>query len=247
MKRLENGWHLPDSDQRMTKHVIEDLTMLEPTYEQRHRDTILKHIPQKNTFVDVGTNIGIWSLPLSYEFNKVISYEPSITNRECLELNLNGRCEIRPFAVGHKNAKVSFHEEVKNCGNSKIWDTLAEETYEVDLVRLDDQNIENCSLIKIDVQGFELGVIQGAENLIKTQQPWVIFELSSDVDVICEFFEKQDYEMIFNKSKRVFIWAPKSGPMSPTDKSAFGRQMGPGPYITLLPQDKQDIAKARHG
>lgn len=248
MKQLANGWHLPDHDQKMTKHVETDALMMDPEYEKRHRTTILTHIPKKEVFVDVGANIGVWSLPMSTYFSKVYSYEPSNANRPCLEKNVNGRTEIRPYALGNENKKVSFHEEIKNCGNSKIWtDVGGAETYEVDMVRLDDQGIKNCSLIKIDVQGFELGVIQGAENLIKTQQPWVIFELSADVDVICKFFEDNGYDMIRNKSKRVFIWAPKSGPMAPTDASAFGRQMGPGPYVNLLPEDKQQIAKARHG
>jgi FkbM family methyltransferase len=248
MKQLNNGWHVPEHDQKMTGHVEEDSDITDPEYERRHRTTILKHIPKKEVFVDVGANIGVWSLPMSYHFSKVYSYEPSSTNRSCLEKNLNGRIEIRPYALGNENKKVAFHEEIKNCGNSKIWvEGSNAETYQVDMVRLDDQQIENCSLIKIDVQGFELGVIQGAEQLIKTQQPWVIFELSADVDVICNFFEDLNYEMIFNKSKRVFIWAPKEGPMAPLDSSAFGRQMGAGPYIKLLPEDKQQIAKSRHG
>ena len=53
--------------------------------------------------------------------------------------------------------------------------------------------------------------------------------------------------MIFNKSKRVFIWAPKEGPMAPKDPKAFGRQSGNGPYIKLLPEDKQQMAKVKYG
>lgn len=248
MKILKNGWHLPEHDIKMTQHVENDIDMKIPTYEERHRNAILKNIPFKDTFVDVGANIGVWSLPMSVHFKNVISFEPSQTNRECLEKNMSGLSDIRPYALGNENKKVLFHEEVKNCGNSKIWEeSSSNETYEVEMVRLDDQQIQNCSLIKIDVQGFELGVIEGAKNLIKTQNPWVIFELSADVDVICKFFEDIDYEMILNKSKRVFIWAPKKGRMSPKNEKAFGRQMGPGPYITLLPEDKQQIAKRRHG
>jgi FkbM family methyltransferase len=248
MKKLLNGWHVPEFDQRMTEHIETDVSMQDPEYEKRHRTTILKHIPKKEVFVDVGANVGVWSLPMSYQFAKVYSYEPSSTNRPCLEKNVNGRTIIKPYALGNENKKVSFYEEIKNCGNSKIWlDESAAGTYQVDMVKLDDQNIENCSLIKIDVQGFELGVIQGAENLIKTQNPWVIFELSVDVDFICKFFEGIGYEMIFNKSKRVFIWAPKEGPMAPKDPKAFGRQSGNGPYIKLLPEDKQQMAKVKYG
>lgn len=247
MKKLENGWCVPDGDVKMTGHVIEDASMNDPQYERRQREIILQHIPKKETFIDVGANIGVWSIPLLTKFSKTISYEPSIRNRECLELNLNGRGEIRPYAVGNESKNVTFHDEIKNCGNSKVWiEKEVPGLYNVPMVTLDDQNIKNCSLIKIDVQGFELQVITGSKSLIETQQPWIIFEVSADVDVICKFLEDRNYDMIDNKSKRLFIFAPKSGPMAPK-KSAFGRRLGNGPYINLLPEDKQEIARQRHG
>jgi hypothetical protein len=102
----------------------------------------------------------------------------------------------------------------------------------VDIVKLDDQKINDCSLIKIDVQGFELPVILGAKNIIEKFQPWIIFEINEDVDAICNFLESQKYEMILHKSKRVMIWAPLVGPMSPENKEAFGRRYGAGPYAS---------------
>ena len=63
---------------------------------------------------------------------------------------------------------------------------------------------------------------------------------------IVKFLEDRGYDMINNKSKRLFIFAPTTGINTP-NKKAFGRRPGPGPYITLLPEDKQEIAKQRHG
>jgi len=239
MRQLANGWNVPDGDIKMTLHVESDHSVDNPGYEHRHRDTILSYIPKKETFVDVGANLGIWSIAMSKHFKNVIAFEPSPRNRECLELNLNGRGEIRPYAVGSENGKAQFYDAIKNCGDCKIiTPTIGSKKnqYEVDLVKLDDQNIENCSLIKIDVQGYELPVILGAEKLINEQQPWVIFEINEEIDLICELFEKINYGMILNKSKRVFIFAPKSGPMTPTNQTAFGKWFGEGPYTRLLKQ-----------
>ena len=237
MKQLKNGWHVPDNEKRMTDHVAGDMSIESPKYEARHRDTILSSIPQKETFVDVGANLGIWSIAMSKHFKKVIAFEPSPRNRECLEQNVSDQIDIRPYAVGNKNGVVQFYDAIKNCGDSKLVSSdfpTKRKQYEVDVVRLDDQNISQCSLIKIDVQGHELPVVLGAEQIITEQQPWVIFEINEDIDEICNFFENKNYDMINNKSKRVFIFAPKDGVNKPLDDSAFGRWFGPGPYKKLL-------------
>jgi FkbM family methyltransferase len=230
MKQLKNGWHVPDDEKRMTDHVAGDVSIESPGYESRHRDTILSFIPKRETFIDVGANIGVWSIAMIPHFKKIISFEPSPLNRMCLEANTQGRTDIRPFAVGNKNGKVNFKDSKKNCGDSQITLEETKGSYSVDIVRLDDQQIDNCSLIKIDVQGFEFPVILGAEKIIKKCQPWIIFEINEDVDEICKFLEFQNYEMIMHKSKRVMIWAPTSGPMCPSNKEAFGRRYGIGPY-----------------
>jgi FkbM family methyltransferase len=230
MKQLENGWNVPDNEKRMTDHVAGDESVENPKYESRHRDVILPFIPQKETFVDVGANIGVWSISMIPHFNKIISYEPSPLNRLCLEANTKGRTEIRPVAVGNENGTVYFRDSKKNCGDGQITPEDSKGAYSVGIVKLDDQQISRCSLIKIDVQGFELPVILGAKQLIQTQQPWIIFEINEDVDEICKFLESQNYEMIMHKSKRVMIWAPLTGPMCPSNKGIFGRRYGIGPY-----------------
>ena len=93
--------------------------------------------------------------------------------------------------------------------------------YQVEMVTLDDQNITDCSLIKIDVQGFEWQVIQGAQNLIETQLPWVTVEPNKDITQMVEFFFNRGYKFVEVKSKRTFIFAPTSGPNCPRQK-AFG-------------------------
>jgi len=247
MRKLANGWHVPEGDTKMTRHIETDKSPSLAEYEQKQRKTILEHIPQKNTFVDVGANVGVWSITLQQHFKHVVSYEPSKRNVKCLENNVQGKTEIRNTALSDFNGESQFHDEIKNCGNSKLWAESSQTgLYNVPVRKLDDENIENISLIKMDVQGYEWQVIQGAQNVIETQQPWIAFEVSADVDVICKFLEDRNYDMIDNKSKRILIYAPKSGINAPT-QNAFGRRMGPGPYVLLLPEDKQQIAAERHG
>ena len=221
MQVLSNGWHVPDEDEKMFNHVKGDKTKYSPNYEKRQRLVIEQEHPNKKTFLDVGANIGVWSLALEKQFENVIAFEPSTKNLECLRLNWDG--EIREFAVGDVNSTVVFKDSAKNCGNGKVRPDLTVEgsAYEVEMVKLDDQNITDCSLIKIDVQGFEWQVVQGAQNLIETQLPWVTVEPNQDITQMVEFFFNRGYKFVEVKSKRTFIFAPTTGPNCPRQK-AFG-------------------------
>ena|SRR6056300_1561429 len=95
MRKLTNGWHVPEGDTKMSRHIETDASPALAEYEEKQRKTILKHIPVKKTFVDVGANVGVWSITLQQHFDHVISYEPSVRNVECLKLNVQGRTEIR--------------------------------------------------------------------------------------------------------------------------------------------------------
>ena len=221
MQILSNGWHVPNEDEKMFNHVKGDRTKDIPNYEKRQRTIIVNEHPNKKTFVDIGANIGVWSLAMKHHFDKVISYEPSTKNLECLRKNWDG--EIREYAVGDVNSTVVFKDSAKNCGNGKVRPDLKAEgaAYEVEMVKLDDQNITDCTLIKIDVQGFEWQVLKGAENLINTQLPWVTVEPNKDITHMVEFFFNKGYKFVEVKSKRTFIFAPTSGPNCPRQE-AFG-------------------------
>jgi hypothetical protein len=85
-------------------------------------------------------------------------------------------------------------------------------------------------MIKIDTQGWELDALKGMTELIKSWRPWIMFEINEDVDLCCKFMEDLDYDVVYVKSKRNFIWAPKRGHNSPADKTILKRYLGPGPY-----------------
>jgi len=225
MQVLANGWHVPDGDTKMLSHVANNQTVTNPSYEWKQRDVIVRQHPNKKTFVDVGANIGVWSISMRPHFEKVISYEPSVKNLECLKANYTGETDIREKALGNQTGKVSFKDSVQNCGNGRVRPDLeiTEEgaAYEVDIVKLDDEGITDCALIKIDVQGFEWPAVQGAQQLIEEQLPWVTVEPNQDIEHMVNFFLDRGYNFIEVKSKRTFIFAPTTGPNCP-QPSAFG-------------------------
>ena len=230
MNRMSNGWHVPDDDKKITFVLSNDTDMLNPSYEGKYREQILKQIPSKKTFVDVGTNVGIWSLPMMHQFKTVVSYEPSKQNLECLKANIPTGIDLREKAIANFTGFADFHQAGKNCGDGKLCREGVKSTYTVPVVKLDDEGLSNVDLIKIDVQGWEYEVLDGAIELISRDRPWVIFEVNEDIDKCCSLMESLGYETLMLKSKRLFLWAPKTGKNMPSDINQFGRYLGPGPY-----------------
>ena len=72
MQVLSNGWLVPDEDEKMFNHVKGDKTKNSPNYEKRQRLVIEQEHPNKKTFLDVGANIGVWSLAMEKQFDNVI-------------------------------------------------------------------------------------------------------------------------------------------------------------------------------
>jgi FkbM family methyltransferase len=204
--------------------------MTQISYEDKYRSLIIESLPNKRTFVDVGANVGIWSLPMKSHFKNVVSYEPSKQNIECIKANIPNGIDLREKAVADFNGEAKFHQAGKNCGDGKLCREGVKSTYVVPVVKLDDENLQNVDMIKIDTQGWELDVLKGMSNLIKSQQPWIMIEVNEDIDLCCSLMESLNYETVYVKSKRNFVWAPKTGHNSPADKSIFKRYLGPGPY-----------------
>jgi FkbM family methyltransferase len=230
MNKMSNGWHVPDDDKKITFVLSNDTDMLNPSYGGKYREQILKQIPSKKTFVDVGTNVGIWSLPMMHQFKTVVSYEPSKQNIECLKANIPTGIDLREKAIANFTGFADFHQAGKNCGDGKLCREGVKSTYTVPVVKLDDEGLSNVDLIKIDVQGWEYEVLDGAIKLISRDRPWVIFEVNEDIDKCCSLMESLGYETLMLKSKRLFLWAPKTGKNMPSDINQFGRYLGPGPY-----------------
>ena len=156
-------------------------TDLEPIrdYEKFVLDVCMFANDIHGTFVDVGANVGKYAIQLSPAFAKVIAYEPLPENLETLkkniELNNITNVIVREVAVGSKRGKAYL---TRAYAQSRIVDKPEDNTIEVEIVTLD-EDLENVdrpiSLIKVDVEGFELEVVKGAIGITKRYKPiWVI-------------------------------------------------------------------------
>jgi len=147
-------------------------------YEEFVLEACIKAIDSSETFVDVGANVGKYAIQLSPRCRQVVAYEPLPENLEVLykniELNDIRNVTVREVAVGSRNGKAYL---TRAYAQSKIVDSPKSNTIEVEMVTLDDdlKHYEKISLIKVDVEGYELEVLKGAMRITREHKPiWVI-------------------------------------------------------------------------
>lgn len=136
-------------------------------------------------FVDVGANIGACTLALLAVGARVVAFEPLPSNfwylNESMRINAHWRDRLIlwPVALGARNATEIIYTERGNAGNSPLrFPTHAQDSLgiEVSTITLDHalwpdplQPAPRVGLLKIDVQGFEPFVLEGATRLLQAR------------------------------------------------------------------------------
>jgi len=152
-------------------------------YEKKMLDFI-KRNHKPGVFVDVGSCIGNHTMYFSTIAKEVYSFEPDVDNftQQSNIVKLNNTLNVKMFniAIGYANKLNRFKKApASNIGQG----TITEQGTEiVPTFRLDEFNLTDVTLIKIDVEGHEEQVIKGATNTIKTNTPDIFIECSSKED-----------------------------------------------------------------
>ena len=142
-------------------------------------------------FLDVGANIGFYSVIMSQQVSLVLTYEANsmLLNEIKKNFDLNSVSSvIRPVAVSNKSGTVSFGVVSRYAGDSGVISTQHgnkkySSTVSVDSVRLDDElkEIDGPIVLKVDVEGHELAVLQGAKSILMNKSCIIQIENYNDV------------------------------------------------------------------
>ena len=134
----------------------------------------------RRTAIDVGAHVGFYARALDEAFERVICFEPSSENYKCLVKNAPSAISYN-MALGPENGIISLKIYDDNSGNNfSVAEDLAPDYKRVEnviMTTIDSFNFSNVDFIKIDVQGFELGVLKGAEKTIDKCRPAILVEL----------------------------------------------------------------------
>lgn len=194
--------YLLEIDPSVDKGV--ELSLFETgTYEKGVLEVIRRYFDPKTTFVDVGANIGHISLFVSKNFPSanILAFEPhpetfKILKRNC-ELNEVDNINYFENGLGAESTEATIYNnwEVNRGGASITVNTDGDKGHSIDIKALDDVvAAERIGIIKIDVEGFEMEVLKGSQEIIKRDKPVLIIEVSDERSAGCTPLEI--YQMI---------------------------------------------------
>ena len=142
------------------------------------KNIIIKNRNKKKCAIDIGAHIGIHTIQLSKNFNKVYSFEPNINIFKNLKLNTKNLHNVYLYnnAVGDSHKMVNLVIKYINC-QSYIEHFNSNSKQMIQQIKLDDIDIKDpVGFIKIDIEGGEINAFKGMYNLIQKYRPIIVFE-----------------------------------------------------------------------
>ena len=161
------------------------------TYWFADKDTflnnILRFVQPHDVVLDIGVNIGFYLLNFAKKANQGIVYgfEPNPTVFEFAKKNCNlnqfKHVKLSNIGLGHLASSFQMTQINDNVGMKKIVPQSSSGSFTVQVQRLDDfvnqDNITKVDVMKIDVEGFEMNVLLGAEEVIEKHKPFLFIEI----------------------------------------------------------------------
>ncbi len=145
--------------------------------------------------MDVGGNFGYlsmtWASSIAKDSGRVYCFEPSRGIYEVLkgsveENHFHTNLEIINSAVGETTGTIDVYDNGISANRNELKGVNS--TYKIQMTSIDhfcvEKDISRVDLIKIDVDGSELNVLQGAESAIKKFKPVLIVETNKDVRIV---------------------------------------------------------------
>lgn len=150
-------------------------------WEKRTTDFIKKHLKPGQTFLDIGAQVGYFSLLASKIGAHVIAFEPSKLNKEFFEKNIvtnkSENIQVIDKALSNENGSMKLYAG-KTPGENSLKENYhnAEGFEMVDVVKYDDLNLDVPDMIKMDIEGAEKDALEGMQSVLTTKKP-IIFIL----------------------------------------------------------------------
>ncbi|MDD3237058.1 MAG: FkbM family methyltransferase [Candidatus Gastranaerophilales bacterium] len=131
------------------------------------------------------------------QFKKVYFFEPCLANMTKAKLRLNNNPKIDFIQKG-----VSDATETLYCTFNSAATTIADSgNEEVETVKIDDVISDIPTLIKMDLEGFEMKALEGCKNTIKNYKPKLAISVYHKPEDFCEIYT---YIMSLNPNYKLY-------------------------------------------
>jgi FkbM family methyltransferase len=148
-------------------------------YEEENLEVLLSFVKEDTIFLDIGANLGFFTLQVGKRVlrnGRVYSFEPHPKLLNLLHWNvhlngLTGTVTCFPFGLSDQNTAAKFAYPIGHLGGGAVGDLPANADYDIvdsELRRLDDVLGPDfsCDLVKIDVEGHEVNVLNGMRRIV---------------------------------------------------------------------------------
>lgn len=167
-------------------------------------------------FLDIGANLGCYTINLAEIFREVWSFEPAPIASSILYANVEANeinnCVLLTKGVANKNGTIPLNVVPADSGLSSIKNKVENsKQIEIEIVRLDDAVPldESVAFIKIDVEGFELDVLMGAEEILRRNEAVIQIEVDGAQEIekakdIVKFLKSCGYSKFYQRKDNAF-------------------------------------------
>jgi FkbM family methyltransferase len=175
-------------------------------------------VPPGALTVDVGANCGLYTRELARLSRQVYAFEPSHDMATLLRRTSAANVAIHEIALSDRDGDAelfvpqsedglvhglaSLEPQIRTPGKRIV-------SSQVPMARLDTVVDENVAFVKIDVEGHELNVLNGATGLVDRCQPVFLVEAedrhrAGATQSVFDFFEDRSYRGFFLADDEVF-------------------------------------------
>ncbi len=164
-------------------------------------------VKKRDRFLDIGSNVGIYTYFFSNKFSYIDSFEPltEVTAR-IKELNREN-VEIHNIALSNCDTSLTFYipiidgKPVTSRASLEVRESPFKER-RVEVRTLDSYGFNDVDLIKIDVEGHEYNVIEGSLLTLQRCKPILLLEIeqrhiSKPIEDVFNLVLRQGYDGFF--------------------------------------------------
>ena len=163
--------------------------------------------------IDCGANIGEINLIFKQK-NILVDYyafEPSTKDFDCLKLNAKSNNLYKKGLWNEKSKKTFFIKS--NSADSSFFEIDEFETKEIiEVDKLDNFQLDHIKLLKVEAEGAEPEVLQGAKNTLKSCE-YVVVDAGKERGIkkeetsmfVCNYLLSNNYELLYINHERITL------------------------------------------
>lgn len=171
MKKIGDYW-VPDSEYLQLEALEKGGWQID------HLEKALEFVTDFTCAVDGGAHVGTWSIEMAKQFGAVIAFEPAPDTHEALEANTIGIHNIirNGSALGDAFGTTGMADDNRYSGGNTGGRYLKGDG-PLPVIPLDSLELPALGFLKLDVEGYEVFALQGAEATLKRCKPIVLIEV----------------------------------------------------------------------